>query len=135
MPEQIRAYRRHHHGPVFDRLDLQALMSGYTTTGGRGESSATIRARVVKAREPQRHRFERGEASAPVNGRLSVVDLERVAAPDRGGRRMLDLAEFPPELRGKVLRVARTIADLAGSDSVRVSHVEEAIQFAPRPEK
>jgi magnesium chelatase family protein len=133
-PEQIRAYRERQHGPVFDRMEIRALMSGYTTSGPRGESSAEMRARVVKAREPQRQRFERGEASEPVNGRLTVADLERVAAPDETGRRMLDEAGLSPELRAKVLRVARTIADLDGSDAVRANHVEEAVQSAPRPE-
>jgi magnesium chelatase family protein len=133
-PEQIRAYRRQHQGPVFDHLDLQVLMSGYTTFGSRSESSASVRVRVSKAWEPQRHRFERGEVSAPVNGRLSVADLERVAAPDQAGRRILDWPALAPELRAKVQRVARTIADLDGSDGVRFHHVAEALQFAPHPE-
>ena len=132
--EQVRAYRQRQCGPVFDRLDIRAGMSGYTTRGPRSESSAMMRARVVKAREPQRHRFERGEASEPVNGRLTVTDLERVTAPDRGGRRALSQAGLSPVLESKVLRVARTIADLDGSDAVRAPHVAEAIQLAPRPE-
>jgi magnesium chelatase family protein len=133
-PEQIRAYRQREHGPIFDRLEIRTAMSGYTTSGPRGEGSAEMRARVVQAREPQRQRFERGEASEPVNGRLTVADLERVAAPDDEGRRMLDEAGLSPERRAKVLRVARTIADLDGSDAVGATHVEEAIQSAPRPE-
>jgi magnesium chelatase family protein len=66
---------------------------------------------------------------------VTLADLERVAALDDEGRRMLDKAGFSPELRAKVLRVARTIADLDSSDAVRANHVEEAIQFAPRPER
>ncbi|UQA61836.1 YifB family Mg chelatase-like AAA ATPase [Polyangium aurulentum] len=133
-PERIRAYRERQRGPVFDRLDMRALVSGDATEGPPRECSSAVRARVVKAREAQQRRFEREEASEPVNGRLGLSDLERVAEPDRKGRRMLGQAGLSDELEAKVLRVSRTIADLDGSDAVRARHVAEAIAMAPLTE-
>jgi magnesium chelatase family protein len=132
-PDQIRAYRARLRGPVLDRADVRLCMSG-SVAGPPGESSAEIRARVVKAREAQRHRFEAGEASEPVNGRLGAAELERVAKLGADGRRALKRAGLVAELSAKALRVARTIADLDGSDAVRGRHVEEAAQFVRQPE-
>ncbi|UQA59969.1 ATP-binding protein [Polyangium aurulentum] len=132
-PQAIRAHRQRQRGPVIDRVDMKVRSTGHMS-GVRGESSAHVRARVVKAREAQRSRFERGEASEQVNGRLSLADLERVAGPDDDGRRALKRTGLSPELQAKVLRVARTLADLDGSDAIRAHHVAEAIQLAPRPE-
>ncbi|WP_420829739.1 hypothetical protein [Polyangium aurulentum] len=90
------------------------------------ESSAEVRARVVKARVVQQKRFERLEVTEPINSRLSLADLERVAKPDKKGLRALEQAVerlgLSAELRAKVLRVARTIADLDGSDAIRTPH-------------
>jgi magnesium chelatase family protein len=115
-------------------MDMRVFLSGDDSGRPRGESSAEVRARVVKAREAQRRRFEQGEASEPVNSRLSVADLARVAAPDAKGRRVLSRADLSPALEAKVQLVARTIADLDGSAAVRAHQVEEAIAVAPRLE-
>jgi magnesium chelatase family protein len=131
-PERVRNYRSRLRGPVLDRVDLWAQLSG-TVAGPRGESSAKMRARVVIARKAQRRRWVQGEASAAVNGQLGIADLERVARPDADGRRVMRRAGLSPELVAKVLSVARTIADLDGSDAVRARHKEEAVQFAPDP--
>jgi magnesium chelatase family protein len=133
-PDRLQAYRERLRGAIFDRMDMKVFLSGDDSGGPRGERSAEVRARVVKAREAQRRRFEQGEASEPVNSRLSVADLARVAALDAKGRRILSRGDLSPELEARVLRVARTIADLDGSAAVRAYQVEEAIAVAPRPE-
>jgi magnesium chelatase family protein len=116
-------------------MDMKAFLSGDEVTGPRSESSAEVRARVVKAREVQQKRFERLEVTEPINSRLSLGDLERVAKPDKKGMRTLEQAVerlgLSAELHAKVLRVSRTIADLDGSDAVRVHHIAEAVQAAP----
>jgi len=132
-PARVRAYRERLRGTIFGRMHLHAFLSG-DVHGPRGDSSAEVRARVVKARDAQQSRFEQGQASEQVNGRLSVADLGRVAAPDAKGRRMLSRAELGPELEATVLRVARTMADLDGSAAMRAHHVEEGIALAPRME-
>ncbi|UQA57448.1 YifB family Mg chelatase-like AAA ATPase [Polyangium aurulentum] len=135
-PERLRTYRERLRGAVFDHMDMKALLSGDEVTGPRSESSAEVRARVVKAGEVQHKRFERLEVTEPINSRLSLADLERVAKPDKKGLRALEQAVerlgLSAELRAKVLRVSRTIADLDGSDAVRVHHIAEAVQAAPQ---
>jgi magnesium chelatase family protein len=133
-PDRLRAYHERLRGAIFDRMDMRVFLSGDDSGRPRGERSAEVRARVVKAREAQRRRFEQGEASEPVNSRLSVADLARVAALDPKGRSILSRGDLSPELEAKVLRVARTIADLDGSAAVRAHQVEEAIAVAPRLE-
>ena len=106
-------------------------VSALTRSGG-GESSADVRARVARARETQRARTAKLGASALVNAALSGTELERVAALDRDGRRLIEAAVEKLGLSArafvKVLRVARTIADLEGELRVRAPHVAEAIQ-------
>ncbi|AKT39228.1 YifB family Mg chelatase-like AAA ATPase [Chondromyces crocatus] len=133
--ERVRAYRAKLSGPLLDRMDLHVAMPPVEVSqicaDTRGESSAVVRARVMAARAVQRARFEGGEASALVNTALGPRDLARVAAPDAEGERLLRVAVerlgLSARAYGKVLRVARTLADLAGSDAVRSAQVAEAI--------
>jgi magnesium chelatase family protein len=86
---------------------------------------------VIAAREIQAARRASKETSAATNGELGGRDLERVAAPDAAGLSILTQAVerlgLSARAYSKVLRVARTIADLDGTVSVRASHVSEAI--------
>lgn len=133
--ERVRAYRARLSGPLLDRIDLQIALPPVSVSdlqGSRlGESSAEVRARVLAARAVQTLRFTRGEVMASTNADLGPRDLPRVAAPDDAGRRVLLAAVerlgLSARAYGKVLRVARTIADLDHSDAVRAVHVAEAI--------
>ena len=97
-----------------------------------GEPSATVAARVAAARDRQAERFE-GVEDVRVNADAEGALLEEVAAPDDEGRAFLARAaeRFGLSARGyhRVLRVARTIADLEGADTVGRPHVAEAISF------
>jgi magnesium chelatase family protein len=97
-----------------------------------GESSASVRERVARARTRQQQRRGAGETAASVNAHLGPREVDNVARPDRDGRRMIEAAvrQLGLSARGylKILRVARTIADLEGFDKVRAVHIEEAIQ-------
>jgi magnesium chelatase family protein len=123
-------------GPLLDRIDLQVAVPpvqvGQLSSRARGESSASVRERVVAARDRQSRRRQLGETAAAVNAHLGPREIDTVAMPDREGRKMLELAvrRLGLSARGylKVLRVARTIADLEMSDRVRSVHVAEALQ-------
>jgi magnesium chelatase family protein len=134
-PERVRAYRAKMSGPLLDRIDVHVSLPPVEVTAlngpARGESSALVRARVEAARALQRERMRRGEAGAATNGALSPRDLDRVASLCDAGAALLGAAvqrlALSARAYGKVIRVARTIADLAGSQAVRPEHVGEAI--------
>ena len=133
--ERIQRYRARLSGPLLDRLDVHVVLPpvrvGELLSETRGESSAAVAARVAEARALQRARFDARETSAPTNGALAMRDLEIVAALcDRGSRLLSSAVErlaLSARAYGKVLRVARTLADLEGKSAVGAHHVAEAI--------
>jgi magnesium chelatase family protein len=126
-------------GPLFDRIDLHvevpAVAAADLSLPPPAEGSAEVAARVAAARERQRARYAglpeggRPRSNAEADGRL----LDQVAAPDPEGRRLLAEATDRMRLsaRGyhRVLRVARTLADLEACDAVRRVHVAEALSY------
>ncbi len=122
-------------GPLLDRFDIRIDVPpvGYADLDlpASGETSAAVAARVAAAREVQAARF--GDTGLRVNADAEGEVLERVARPDAAGREMLTRAaeRFGLTARGfhRVLRVARTIADLDGADGVGRPHVAEALGF------
>jgi len=92
-----------------------------------GESSATVRARVSAARAAQRAR------QGKPNNRLATKDIDKLCAPDEAGAQLLKQAIARLNLSARayhrVLKVARTIADLAGAERVTSAHVAEAIHY------
>ncbi len=130
-PLQIARYESRLSGPLRDRMDLTvqvaALPARDLTTGPAGESSAAIRDRVVAAR---RRQAERGPG---LNARLQGRALRRCTLLDPPARRMFEAAATRLALtaRGhdRVLRVARTIADLEGAEMVAAAQLTEALQF------
>lgn len=123
-------------GPLLDRLDVHVQVppvevSALTSTTV-AESSASVRERVQAARERQRQRQAQGSTSASTNAGLSPKEVEHAGQLDGEGKRLLERAITQLGLSARafvrVLRVARTIADLESSDRVRAAHVAEAIQ-------
>jgi magnesium chelatase family protein len=122
-------------GPLMDRFDLRIDVPPVSFTDldlpEAGEGSAQIAARVATARAVQSARFD--GTIARVNADAEGELLEAVARPDSEGRELLLRAaeRFGLSARGyhRVLRVARTIADLAGSEDVRKPHVAEALSY------
>ncbi len=123
-------------GPLMDRFDLRVEVPPVAFADldlpETGDSSATVAARVAAARAVQSRRYD-GIKGVRVNADAEGQLLESVATPDDGGRALLTrVAEkFGLTARGyhRVLRVARTIADLEGSDGVRQPHVAEAVSY------
>jgi magnesium chelatase family protein len=121
--------------PLLDRIDLHLEVPSLTLSelaaAPSGESSAAIRARVVKARERQLARFGRGRTHS--NAQMGPRLLRRHCPLPSEGERLLLLAVERLGLSGRghdrILRVARTIADLAGEEAIRPEHVAEAIQY------
>ncbi|MCS6896730.1 MAG: YifB family Mg chelatase-like AAA ATPase [Nitrospira sp.] len=133
---QVRRYRARLSGPLLDRLDihldvppvpLQELRMGLPP----GEQSAAIRSRVVAARERQRRRYQ--HEGIYTNAQLKPRQLKRYCALDQAAQDLLERAmvrlRLSARAHGRVLRVARTIADLAESDKIEAMHVAEAVQY------
>ena len=134
-PPQVDRYAGRLSGPLRDRMDLTvdvaALPPDDLTSPDAGEPTAAIRVRVESARARQQARAETTAAS--VNARLPPRALRRVCELDRRGERLLRQASERLGLTARafdrVLRVARTIADLDGAERVSVDHIAEALQF------
>ena len=133
--ERVRAYRAKMSGPLLDRIDVHVVLPPVEVAAlqspASGETSAMVRMRVQGARSIQRDRRVRGEVSAATNAALGSRDLERVAGLCVAGARLLSTAmerlALSARAYGKVLRIARTIADLEGATTASPAHVAEAI--------
>jgi magnesium chelatase family protein len=132
-PQQTARYRGRLSGPLRDRLDLivevEAVPITAMTAGPAGESSAAVRERVLAARARQ---LARG-ARARVNAQLTGPELKKHASLNLAGRRLLERSAERLHLsaRGfhRIVRVARTIADLQGADAIATDHLMEALQY------
>jgi magnesium chelatase family protein len=124
-------YRRKISGPLLDRIDLQVEVPDVPQEelagAAAGECSEVIRARVAAARERQLKRQDRPNAT------LATRDVDRYCAPDAPGATLLKqaISRLGLSARGyhRVLKVARTIADLAGDPAIAAAHIAEAIQY------
>ncbi|MBT9522175.1 MAG: ATP-binding protein, partial [Dechloromonas sp.] len=130
-PDQIARYRGKLSGPFLDRIDLiievPALLAESLAGKTDGESSATVRARVEQAQNRQQARQQKP------NARLSTKEVDADCQPDATGNKLLQQATTQLDLSARawhrILKVARTIADLAACDDIRAAHVAEAIQY------
>jgi magnesium chelatase family protein len=134
-PPLIERYRGRVSGPLLDRIDLHVEVPAVSLAELRssaGESTETVAARVAAARAVQIDRFG-PQTTTPTNSAMGPEQLRRFCAVDAAGRGLLDTAferlGLSARALDRVLKVARTIADLAGSDAVRSSHLAEAIQY------
>ena len=134
-PESIARYRGKISGPLLDRIDLiievPALSAAELTQATPGEPSDAVRERVLAARERQQRR--QGKSNALLN----VTELDELAAVEPEAKAALSavLEKLSLSARSyhRILRIARTLADLAGSDTVNQRHVMQAVSFRRTP--
>ena len=135
-PQQIRRYRAKLSGPLQDRIDIHIEVPPVPVRdlhdhGTVPEASSTIRTRVLAARDRQARRYR--EDGIHTNAQLKPRLLKRYCRLDTAGQSLLEQAMtklgLSARAHGRILRVARTIADLAGSDKIDPVHVAEAIQY------
>ena len=130
-PDQVTRYKAKISGPLLDRIDLHievsALKEDELTQAAAAESSAAIRARVERARELQLQR--QGKA----NFSLGSAEIDAYCQPDDAGLQLLKTAISRLNLSARayhrILKVARTIADLAGEMHIKPAHIAEAVQY------
>jgi magnesium chelatase family protein len=135
-PLAIERYRSRISGPLLDRIDIHlevpAVAYGDLASEQSGESSASVRSRVEQARAVQRTRF-RGQRGVYANAHMSARDLRRHCRLSESAESVLRQAVTRLSLSARayhrVLKIARTIADLAGAAEITTAHVSEAIQY------
>jgi magnesium chelatase family protein len=135
-PYQIRRYRARLSGPLQDRIDIHievppVPVRDLQDTNAAPEGSISIRTRVIEARKRQAGRY--GSDGIHTNAQLKPRLVKRYCGLDTKGQELLEHSMMRLGLsaraHGRILRVARTIADLAGSDNIQAVHVAEAIQY------
>ena len=122
-------------GPLLDRIDIQVEVPGlrYQELASKdaGESSDVIRMRVNTARSVQLQRFEKTKVHA--NAQMGTREIKRFCAVKEDAEKLLETAinklGLSARAYSRVLKVGRTIADLAGAENIEASHIAEAIQY------
>jgi magnesium chelatase family protein len=135
-PREIQNYLGRISGPLLDRIDLHIEVPPVKfreISGDRtGETSAQIRERVVAARRRQHERFK-NKPKITCNARMGSRDLKEHCQLDESTKELLQNAMADLNLSARaydrILKVARTIADLAGAEKISSDHVSEAIQY------
>lgn len=135
-PGQVQKYLNRISGPLLDRIDLQVEILPVPfeeiSSAAEGESSASIRERVVAARARQTARFA-GEKDIYCNAQMSSRLIKKYATPDAEGMRILQDAmtrlDMSARAYDRILKVSRTIADLEGSKDIKPHHLREAINY------
>jgi len=135
-PRTVERYQQRIPGPLLDRIDLHAEVPALhpgALAGRAPEGSSAVAHRVARAWEVQRRRMATSPEPLRLNVALTPAELHRYARLDRPGRELLDRAldRFGLSARAvsSLRRVARTVADLAGSDTLEAHHIAEALQL------
>ena len=132
---QIQKYHQKISGPILDRIDLHVEMPAIEykdlVSQASQEGSEEIRKRVLEAREIQTKRFP--HSAGKTNALMTVKEIRKYCVTAEGGKKLLEQAmkELVLSARGyhKILKVARTIADLGQSEIIQEEHIAEAIQY------
>jgi len=130
-PDKIARYRSKISGPLLDRIDIQievpAVPQDDLISKSAGEPSAVIQQRVEVARQRALTRQNKS------NAQLSVTEIDTLCAPDTQGeallRQALSRLDLSARAYHRILKVARTVADLAGSKNILTQHIAEAVQY------
>lgn len=138
-PHQIHTYKRRISGPLLDRFDIQIEVprisfeelkqGGYMRHSGQSDSSEIVKERVIKAREKQWQRFKANKTNAEMTGR----ETKELCVLDQAGESLLqkvfDKELFSARAYDRILRVARTIADLGDCKDIGIEQLAESLQY------
>jgi len=132
--QQVRQYRAKISGPLLDRIDIHvdvpSLRYNELAVTSPSESSAAIKKRINQARKIQQHRFD---GRTLTNARMSSKEIKQFCPLDQSSRELIEMAvdSLGLSARGytKIVKVARTIADLEAETAIQAHHVSEAIQY------
>ncbi len=135
-PGAVQKYLNKISGPLLDRIDLHVEVTPVAFSElnkiTKGESSETIRNRVIKAREIQAVRYEKQEG-VYANAQMTSSQLRDICVIDHIGeallKRAMERLNLSARAYDRILKVSRTIADLAGSDKIKPEHLAEAIHY------
>jgi len=139
-PSDLDRYKRKLSGPIMDRIDLWVSVGNvdYKKLGeeNSGESNEKIKERVMGARRKQKERFQKFKKNLGTNSEMGVKDLDNMVKLTKEVRNLLDDSATQLGLSARayhrVIKIARTIADLEGSEEVKANHILEAIQYRPK---
>jgi magnesium chelatase family protein len=134
-PQQVQRYRSKISGPLLDRIDIHVEVPRVdfkTLSSSRtGEKSETIRMRVNRARQIQNERFK--DSKTLCNSGMTPAEIKKYCKLDASSRELLrqafDTLGLSARAHDRILKVARTIADLAGEEKIQMEHIAEAIQY------
>lgn len=135
-PGMVQKYLNKISGPLLDRIDLHVevtpLSPSQLTGEARAETSASIRTRVIRARQMQEHRFA-GRKDIYCNAQMTSQMIQEVCRVPQAGihllQRAMEKLKLSARAYDRILKVARTIADLGQSEEIKNEHIAEAIQF------
>lgn len=140
MPRDLLRYRKKMSGPIADRIDMWIEVplvphKKLSDEKEKGERSESIRARVEKAREKQRVRFA-NSAKTALNSEMGPKEIEKYVPLTEESKNILNTSAEKLNLSArayhKVIKLARTVADLEGSENVTTPHILEALQYRPK---
>ncbi|MEK7194109.1 MAG: YifB family Mg chelatase-like AAA ATPase [Patescibacteria group bacterium] len=139
-PSALQRYRRKMSGPIVDRIDIwlevDRVLPRDLSEGPEGAGSFVYRKKVQEARDIQRERFSKTKNKLSKNSDMSARDLITLVLLSAETRQTLNMAaerlNFSPRVYHRMLKVARTIADLEGSKEITRDHILEAVEYRPK---
>lgn len=140
-PSDLDRYKRKLSGPIMDRIDIWVTVGNVdyeklSSLLQEGDKTVTIRERVKKAREIQMKRFKNSPRKINTNSEINVKELNIYAPLDNETKKLLNQSAERLQLSARAyhrtIKLARTIADLEGSENITSSHILEALQYRPR---
>ena len=140
-PTDLLRYQRKISGPIIDRIDMWVEVSkiDYEKLGEKEsgkKETPEIKKRIVKAREVQKERFEKAKRKIKVNSEMEAKDIGKIADLNDKAKEILNTSAKRLDLSARayhrVIKLARTIADLDNSKEINTSHILEALQYRPK---